>query len=129
MLVVSDGRERIRGWATASPVCIAMADFENEVVYPKSVADERGAVLSASFISCRIEGPAVIQAIGCRFRGCRFGFVADIEPMLWEIPEGPRIGAFMFGGCSFNDCVFVGIGFAGDRASLNTFKGWVIEGP
>jgi hypothetical protein len=106
-----------------------MADFENETVYPKSVADERGAVLSASFISCRIEGPAVIQPIGCRFRGCRFGFVADVEPMLWEIAEGPRIGAFMFGGCLFNDCVFVGIGFAGDRASLNTFKGWVIEGP
>jgi hypothetical protein len=101
---------------------IEMAEIEGQTVHPKDVADERGVVRDTTFTLCRIHGPAVIHAVGCRFDACRFDFLDDIESILWEVPEGPRVGGFMFDRCAFNECVFIGIGFAGNREFLDTIK-------
>ena len=69
------------------------------------------------WIRCAIQGPAVIVLSGGRFLRCRYdGPSADA--LVWEIPESRTavIGAVSVVDCTFEDCSFTAIGFAGHPA-------------
>lgn len=77
-----------------------------------------------TFIDCRIEGPAVLLAVGgCDFDGCDMGYSGgDIRNLLLR-PVSPTkvIGAIAFENCVFRRCNFFAVGFTGSEQFLNSF--------
>lgn len=86
-----------------------------------------GAVLieGKTFENCRIEGPAVLAAMGgCQFDGCDLGFASgDVRNLLLG-PVGEKItGAIFFRDCVFRRCAFFAVGFTGSPDFLKSFEG------
>ena len=77
-----------------------------------------------TFIDCRIEGPAVLLAVGgCSFDACDMGYSGgDVRNLLLR-PVGPEkvIGAVAFRNCSFRRCAFSMVGFTGSPAFIDNF--------
>lgn len=80
------------------------------------------------FKGLTLTGPAVMLAIGADTVFDEITFVgipdADIESVLWEIPEGRGwvVGAAAFVDCIFEDCTFMGIGVMGPKTQLDAFR-------
>lgn len=65
------------------------------------------------FENCLILGPAVVAMVnGGAVEGCSFDSPADA--LLWDFPADTiRVGAIGLDDCSFINCRFQGVGFAG----------------
>lgn len=90
----------------------------------RSLAAGQPEIVGKTFIECRIEGPAVLLAVGgCDFDGCDMGYHGgDVRNLLLR-PVGPQkvIGAIAFRDCVFRRCQFAGVGFTGAPAFLDSF--------
>ncbi|MBN9467097.1 hypothetical protein [Brevundimonas sp.] len=82
-------------------------------------------VENKTFVDCRIEGPAVLLAMGgCDFDACDMGWTGgDIRNLLLA-PVGPEkvIGAVGFRNCVFQRCKFFAVGFTGAPEFLKNFQ-------
>jgi len=69
-----------------------------------------------------VYGPAIIAPLdGNTFDAITFR--ADLDAMLWEVPEGKLIiGAIGLRQCLFRRCTFDGIGIAGPPELIRTFR-------
>lgn len=75
------------------------------------------------FVDCVIHGPGVVIAqTATRFEHCNLGDVAGDVRNLFLRAAGPKIiGAIPLGDSVFEGCIFVGVGFAGDDAFVDSF--------
>jgi hypothetical protein len=77
----------------------------------------------SEFENCRIEGPAVLAILeNTRIVHCEFD--GDMDSLLWELPLSRKmiVGAIGVRNCSFTDCKFFGIGFAGPAEFVVAFR-------
>jgi hypothetical protein len=78
-----------------------------------------------TFLRCRITGPAILAPCGNFFilEGSSYT-TACAKALFWEVTTAQRkIGAIAVRDCSFFDCSFDDIGFAGSRDLLDLFLG------
>lgn len=79
-------------------------------------------VRSVTFINCRLEGPAVMVVMGrCTFEATNFGYSGgDVRALTVRSgAPGKIVGALPFEDCTFTNCGFVAVGFAGATDFLN----------
>ena len=91
----------------------------------QAMAARTPVITGKTFIDCRIEGPAVLAALGaCEFDACDLGYSSgDIRNLLLG-PVGEKItGAVVFQECKFQRCAFFAVGFTGAPAFLKQFEG------
>lgn len=76
-----------------------------------------------TFEDCTIYGPAVLAPLD-RMTFEQNTFEADMEALLWEIPEDRQrvLGAIGLSNCTFRRCNFRRIGIAGKRALMEQFR-------
>lgn len=74
-----------------------------------------------SFLDCQINGPAILY-----FQNC---IVTDIttkygpDHVLWELKPGRRlVGAVVADACTFENCMFHGIGIAGSPRQIKEWR-------
>jgi hypothetical protein len=78
-----------------------------------------------TFLRCRITGPAILAPSGNFFilEGSSYT-TASARALFWEVEAVERkVGAIAVRDCSFFDCSFDDIGFAGSRDLLDLFLG------
>ena len=87
--------------------------YRDAVIRISELAGEQGVLEGFVFESCDLKGPAVIVPQGSNFASSRL--VGDPDALLWEIaPDRPEvIGAILVRNCTFEDCTFLDVGFAG----------------
>ena len=75
------------------------------------------------FVDCAIRGPVVIlPSPDTQFKDCNLGNVHGDVSNLFLRAAGPMVtGAILLQGCLFENCVFLGVGFAGDNAFVDAF--------
>ncbi|NWE53056.1 MULTISPECIES: hypothetical protein [Brevundimonas] len=81
------------------------------------------AIENRTFIDCLIEGPAVLLAVeGCNFDGCNMGEAHGDPRNLMLAPQGAQrvTGPIPFKNCQFINCRFLGVGFTGSAAFIET---------
>lgn len=102
--------------------------FEKVRVPMSRLADEANAsglrVSDRQFRDCVIIGPCVvIPTTDTRFENCNMGDTSGDVMNLFLRAAGPMIiGGIPLPGCSFEGCLFLGVGFAGDDAFVNGFS-------
>ena len=87
--------------------------YRDAVIRISELAGEQGVLEGFVFESCDLKGPAVVVPQGSNFASSRL--VGDPDALLWEIPPNrPEvIGAILVRNCTFEDCTFINVGFAG----------------
>ena len=81
------------------------------------------AIENRRFEGCLFEGPAVVLPIeGCEFDGCDLGDAKGDPRGLMLAPQSPNrvVGPIPFRHCQFINCRFVGVGFTGTPAFLDS---------
>lgn len=81
------------------------------------------AVENRRFEGCLFEGPAVVLPIdGCEFDGCDLGDAKGDPRSLMLAPQSLSrvVGPIPFRNCQFISCRFVGVGFTGAPAFLDS---------
>jgi hypothetical protein len=81
------------------------------------------AIENRRFEGCLFEGPAVVLPIeGCEFDGCDLGETKGDPRSLMLAPQGANrvVGPIPFRHCQFINCRFVGVGFTGAPAFLDS---------
>jgi hypothetical protein len=101
----------------------------NEVVlfdlFRESLRAGSAMVEGRTFINCRLDGPAVMAAVGgCEFDSTDFGYASgDIRTMIIRSAAPNRmIGALPFKDCKFIGCMFFAVGFTGPDSFLNQIQ-------
>jgi hypothetical protein len=84
------------------------------------VPPDRDVIEDESFKNCELIGPALIAPKNCKFDGV--GFAGAPDAILWEVPEGFRIGAIGVVNCNFMNCRFRGIGIVGVASTIKQFR-------
>lgn len=81
------------------------------------------AVSDRQFIDCVITGPCIVcPTTDTRFSNCNMGDRTGDARNLFLRAAGPMIvGGIPLPGCSFEGCLFIGIGFAGPDAFVDGF--------
>lgn len=111
--------------------------YEREQIWlPQLIAQTLSAgqshIRDKTFVGCRLEGPAVLLAIGgCDFDGCDMGYSGgDIRNLLLR-PVGPEkvIGAIAFENCIFRQCSFFAVGFTGSPQFIDSFMSVLKKDP
>ena len=87
--------------------------YRNAVIRISELAGEQGVLEGFVFEGCDLKGPAVVVPQGSNFASSRL--VGNPDALLWEIPpDRPGvIGAILVRNCTFEDCTFLNVGFAG----------------
>ncbi len=87
--------------------------YRDVVIRIAEFAGEQGILESFVFEGCDLKGPAVLVPQGSNFANSNL--VGDPDALLWEIPpDRPGvIGAILVRNCTFDDCTFLNVGFAG----------------
>ena len=81
------------------------------------------ALADRQFKDCVIIGPCVVvPAADTTFTNCTMGQTSGDIRNLFLRAAGPMItGGIPLPGCSFDGCLFLGVGFAGDDAFVDAF--------
>ena len=76
-----------------------------------------------TFRNCVLQGPAVLAPNSeTNFNNCNLGDVMGDRRNLFLKAEGPMIiGAIPVGGCLFESCIFIGVGFGGKDSMIEHF--------
>lgn len=87
--------------------------YRDVVIRISELAGEQGVLEGFVFEGCDLKGPAVVVPQGSNFANS--SLVGDPDALLWEIPpDRPEvIGAILVRNCTFEDCTFMNVGFAG----------------
>jgi len=87
--------------------------YRDAVIRISELAGEQGVLEGFVFEGCDLKGPAVVVPQGSNFANS--SLVGDPDALLWEIPpDRPEvIGAILVRNCTFEDCTFMNVGFAG----------------
>ena len=87
--------------------------YRDAVIRISELAGEQGVLDGFVFENCDLKGPAVVVPQGSNFASSRL--VGDPDALLWEIPPDRTevIGAILVRNCTFEDCTFMNVGFAG----------------
>jgi hypothetical protein len=87
--------------------------YESKVVRLTELAGDEAVLRDFVFIDCDVRGPAVILLRGSTLANSMLGGPAD--SVLWEIPAERMqvVGAILVENCTFEQCRFSGVGFAG----------------
>ena len=97
--------------------------YRDKVIRPWDVAEQDGSMRELVFEKCHVEGPAVLVPMGCSFISNTFE--ADSSAMFWEIDPSTRpviVGAFHVVNCTFEECRFRNVGFAGPPELIAQFR-------
>ena len=98
----------------------------------ESLMEKRGqpSLAGYQFVDCIIRGPGVIiPAAATKFSHCNMGETAGDVRNLFLRAAGPKIvGAISVDGATFEGCLFVGVGFAGDDAFVDSFSTMLASG-
>jgi len=89
--------------------------FSLHDLFRESIKDAQPVIQGRTFRNCRIEGPALLLALGgVDFDGCDLGFAGgDVRNLLFR-PVGQRaIGAIPVRECLFQRCLFFSVGYTG----------------
>lgn len=85
--------------------------YRNMLIRITDLTVHQDLIEGVTFENCSIVGPAVLGVLeGNEFLHC--GWEGELEAIIWEIPEGPRIGAVGVKDCTFSSCRFTRIGLA-----------------
>ena len=90
-----------------------------------------GVVENRRFEGCLFEGPAVVLPIeGCEFDGCDLGETKGDPRSLMLAPQSLSrvVGPIPFRSCQFINCRFVGVGFTGAPAFLDSMAAAISGG-
>lgn len=87
--------------------------YRDTVIRIAELAGEQGVLEGFVFEGCDLKGPAVMVPQGSNFSNTNL--VGDPDALLWEIPpDRPEvIGAILARNCTFENCTFMNVGFAG----------------
>jgi len=82
------------------------------------------------FVDCVIRGPGVLIPGGTTtFNQCNMGETSGDVRNLFLRAAGPKIvGGISVEGATFEGCIFVGVGFAGDDAFVDNFSTMLTSG-
>ena len=83
-----------------------------QVLIHELIERHEGNLRGLSFVNCEIIGPAILYPDGCIATNVKtFHKPKDV---LWEVYPGRKlVGAVYMESCTFEDCTFYHIGFAG----------------
>ena len=75
------------------------------------------------FVDCVVHGPCVvIPAQETKFDNCNLGDVAgDVRNLVLRAAGPMIIGGIPLNDCTFDGCIFMGVGFAGDDGFVDAF--------
>lgn len=81
--------------------------YRNMLIRVADLTVHEDVIEGVTFENCSIVGPAVLAVLeGNEFLHC--GWEGDLEAIIWEVPEGLRIGAVGVRNCTFSSCRFTG---------------------
>lgn len=108
-------------------VTIADDKIRDQVVRLADMAVARPFVQGLVFENCMILGPAVVAMLnGGTLEGCSFD--SPPEALLWEVPaDTTKIGAIGLDDCTFVNCHFQGVGFAGTPEFAEKFTAGLLQ--
>jgi hypothetical protein len=89
---------------------------EHRVIWLRDLVPDDGVLDGHTFVDCEVNGPAVLVLQGDHTVLGHNDFGGpSLEAVLWEVaPDRPTVvGAVLALNCTFNDCRFRRIGFAG----------------
>lgn len=104
----------ITGEALRAPVLENVA-FSLHDLFRESLKSGQPIIQGRTFRNCRVEGPAVLLAVGgVNFDACDLGFAGgDVRNLLFR-PVGPKaVGAIPVRDCLFQGCLFFAVGYTG----------------
>jgi len=85
---------------------------DTQVLIHELIERHEGNLRGLSFVDCEIIGPSVIYSRNCIAHNIKT--FHKPKGMLWEVHPGRKlIGAVLMDSCTFEDCTFHHIGFAG----------------
>lgn len=103
--------------------------FRNQVVRLADLTVNTAMLENYTFANCRVVGPAVLVPLGnTSVLHCIFG-APDVDSIFWEVPESrdALVGAVGALNCTFSNCQFEAIGWAGPPELRELFQHGVRE--
>ncbi len=96
--------------------------YHERVIRISELAGDEGIVDGFEFTGCHIKGPAVLLPQSSTLANSEFR--GDPDAILWEIPLSRTtvVGAILIQDCTFDDCVFENIGFAGPPEFIRNMR-------
>lgn len=87
--------------------------YQDAVIRVAELVGDHGVLDGFVFKGCDLKGPAVLIPQSSNLANCQVIGAADA--LMWEIPpDRPEvIGAVLARNCTFEDCTFLNVGFAG----------------
>jgi hypothetical protein len=102
-----------------------MEATQREVVRIALIAGDEGAIIERAFVGVEIRGPAILGLDDkTTVTNCYIEWGDDRESVLWEIPNDKALffGLIAVLGCTFTDCRFRNVGFAGKELFIRNFR-------
>jgi hypothetical protein len=94
--------------------------YEDRLIRLHLLVGDDGMVTGFTFVRCKIQGPAVVVLDDCVLRRNSLG--GTPSELLWIVDPTERpsiVGAIGLRECTFESCVFEGVGFAGTAELLD----------
>lgn len=102
------------GAALRAPILENVA-FSLYDLFRESLKSGAPIIQGRTFRNCRVEGPAVLLALGgVNFDGCDLGFAGgDVRNLLFRPVGEKAVGAVPVRECLFQGCLFFAVGYTG----------------
>jgi hypothetical protein len=96
--------------------------YRDTVVRLCELAGDTATLQGLGFINCEIRGPAVLVGHESIFDNNTWR--GNPDAVLWEVPWERQniIGAIQAVRCSFEECTFIGVGYAGRPEAIQQIK-------
>ncbi|MDQ6722466.1 MAG: hypothetical protein M3003_16970 [Candidatus Dormibacteraeota bacterium] len=103
------------------PAGVGGPSFRDQDITPTDLVTADNPVLDRMrFDNCRILGPAVLLLQACQLSGSGLG--GPMDAILWNRTL-PAVGAIIANACVFDNCEFIGVGFALPPAEITQLQG------
>lgn len=96
--------------------------YRDTVVRLCELAGDEGVLQGLSFVNCEVRGPAVLGVRESIFRSNKW--TGDPDSVLWEVPKSRPyiVGQLTVLGCTFEECTFVNVGYAGRPEEVQAMR-------